>query len=82
MCWLLFFCFFVVVVLGLQPWHMEVPRRGVQSELQLLAYTATAMPETSSVCNLHHSSQQPRILNPLTKPVSSWILVGFISTEP
>ena len=30
--------------LGLHPWHMEVPRLGVESELQLLAYTtATAM---------------------------------------
>ena len=39
---------FVVVVrfLGLHPWHMEIPRLGVESELQLLAYaTATAMPD-------------------------------------
>ena len=28
------FCF-----LGLNLWHMEVPRLGVQLELQLLAYT-------------------------------------------
>ena len=29
--------------LGLNLWHMEVPRLGVKSELQLLAYTtATA----------------------------------------
>ena len=28
------------------PWHMEVPRLGVQSERQLPAYTtATAMPD-------------------------------------
>ena len=33
-----FFCF-----LGLHPWHMEVPRLGVESELRLLASTpATA----------------------------------------
>ena len=47
-----YFCF-----LGLHPWHMEVPRPGVKSELQLLAY-ATAMPDVSCVCDLHHSSQQ------------------------
>ena len=35
-------------------WHMEVPRLGVQSELQLLAYaTATTMPDLSHVCSLH-----------------------------
>ena len=46
---------------------MEVPRLGVKSELQLLAYAttiATAMPDPSLVCNLHHSCQ---ILNPLSK---------------
>ena len=32
------FCF----VLGLHLRHMEVPRLGVESELQLLAYTAIA----------------------------------------
>ena len=56
------FCLF----LGLHPWHMEVPRLGVQSELQLLAYArATAMPYLSLVCDLQHSSQQHWILNPL-----------------
>jgi len=45
---------------------MEVPRLGVQLELQLQAYTtATAMPDPSRVCDLHHSSQQHWILNPL-----------------
>ena len=40
-----FFCLF----LGLHPWHMEVPRLGVQSELQPLAYaTATAMQDPSA----------------------------------
>ena len=37
---------------------MEVPRLGVKSELQLLAYsTATAIQDLSCVSNLHHSSQ-------------------------
>ena len=46
------FCF-----LGPHPRHMEVPRLGVQSELQLPAYTtAIAMQDLSCVCNLHHSS--------------------------
>ena len=41
-----FFLFFLLIFLGLHPRHMEVPRLGVQSELQLPPYTtATAMPE-------------------------------------
>jgi len=47
---------------------MEVPRLEVESELQLLAYaTATATPDPSHVCDLYHSSQQHRILNPLSE---------------
>ena len=47
---------------------MEVPRLGVQLELQLPAYaTATAMPDLSRVYDLCHSSRQCRILNPLCK---------------
>ena len=47
---------------------MEVPRVGVKSELQLPAYTsATAMPDTGSICDLHHSSWQLQILNPLSE---------------
>ena len=43
---------------------MEVPRLGVESELQPLAYArATAMRDPSCVCNLHQSSWQRRIVN-------------------
>ena len=45
---------------------MEVPRLGVELEQYLPAYTiASAMPDPSHVCDLHHSSQQFQILNPL-----------------
>ena len=60
------FFFFVSIFLpflGQHPQHMEVPRLGVESELQLLAYTtATATPDPSHICNLHHSSQKCWIL--------------------
>ena len=47
---------------------MEVPRLGVEQELQLLAYdTATVMQDPSCICDLHHSSWQCRILNPLSE---------------
>ena len=44
---------------------MEVPRLGIESELQLPAYTtATATQALSCVRDLHHSSWQHQILNP------------------
>ena len=47
---------------------MEVPRLGVKLDLQLPAYTtATAMRDTSCVCDLHHSAWQRQIVNPLSK---------------
>ena len=55
-------------VLGLHPRHKEVPRLGVELELQGPAYTtARATPGPSHVCDLHHSSGQHPILNPLNE---------------
>ena len=65
---LFFKTFFFFPVLGPHPWHMEVPSLGIKLELHLLAYTtATAMLDPNRVCELHHSSQKPRILNPLSE---------------
>ena len=64
----LFVLYLSFVFLVPHPPHMEVPRLGVKSELQLPAYaTATATPDPSHFCNLHHSSQQRQTLNPLSK---------------
>ena len=58
------FCYFF----GPLPRHMEVPRLGVESELQPPAYArATATRDPSLVCSLHHSSWQRWIVNPLSK---------------
>ena len=49
---------------------MEVPRLGVKSELQLLAYAtaiAIATPDPSHIFDLHHSSQQYWTLDPLSE---------------
>ena len=65
-----FFCFFFCLFFksfwwGAHSWHMEVPRLGVKSELQLPAYTtATEIQDLRCICDLHHSSQQCQILNP------------------
>ena len=57
---LFFFC------LGLYPWHKDIPRLGVQLELQLPVYTtATTTWDPSHICNPQHGSQQRRIPDPL-----------------
>ena len=78
---------YLFVFLGPQPRHMEAPRLVVELELQPLSYaTATAMPDPSCICDLHHTSRQHWILNPLSeakdRTLSSWILVRSVSTEP
>ena len=74
---------------------MEVPKLGVKLELELLAYAyTTAMPEPSQVCDLHHEAKSviytmahsnarslTHWLRLGIKPSSSWILVGFVTTE-
>ena len=65
-------CVYVCVCarfLGPQSWPMEVPRLGIESELQLPAYTiATATTlDPNRICDLHHSSRQCRIHNPLSE---------------
>ena len=63
-----FHLFLIFFFLGSHPQHMEVPRLGVQSELEPSAYTtATAMWDPSCVCDLHHSSRQCQIFNPLSE---------------
>ena len=60
------FCFFVFFPFRAAPRHMEAPRLGAESEPLPLAYTtATATPDLSLVCNLHHGSWQHWIFNPL-----------------
>ena len=63
-----FICLFIYLFLEQHPQHMEVPRLGVESELQLPAYTTdTAMWDLSFVCALHQSSRQCWILNSLSE---------------
>ena len=78
--YLFIFCFF-----GPHPLHMEGPRLGVTSELQLPVYTtATATQDLSHICNLYHSSgiagSLTRWARPGIEPLSSWMLVRFINS--
>ena len=62
------FFFFSLLFLGLYLWHVEVPRREVESELQLPAYTTvTATQDLSHIYNLGCRLQQGRVLNPWSK---------------
>ena len=63
-----------VFFLQLHLHHMEVPRLGVESELQLLAYTTnTATWDPSCcVCDPHHTHG----VRPGIEPTSSWLLGG------
>ena len=62
--WLIFWLLFSFS--GPHLWHMGAPRLGVESELQLSAYTI-AIPDQSHICDLHCSLQQRQILNPLSE---------------
>ena len=84
---LLLFCLFFFLFLRPNPQHMEVPRLGVMSELQLPAYTtATATLDLSWVCTYtiaHDNAGSPtHWARPGIEPASSWILFGFISVVP
>ena len=60
--------FYFILFLGLHPRQMEVPRLEVELELQVLIYTtATATLGLSLVCDVHHSTSQHQILNPLSR---------------
>ena len=61
---------------------MEVPRLGIESELQLMDYTAaTATRDPSWVCNLHFWLLN-LLARPGIEPASSWILAGFVTAKP
>ena len=58
-------CFYISLLL---PNLLIIPMVGVISELQLPAYTiATATQDPSHICDLHHSSEQGWMLNPLSE---------------
>ena len=76
----LFIYLFIYLFLWLHLRHMEVPRLGVETELQLLVYTiATATPDLSHLCDLCSSLWQRRILNPRSK-TRDWICIFMDSS--
>ena len=67
--------YFIFAFLGPYLQHMDIPRLGAESELQLPAYaTATALPDPSHLCNPHCSLPQCWILNPLSQ-AKNWTCI-------
>ena len=61
------FSYFSPTFLGPHPQPMKVPRLGTELELQLPVHTiATATPDLSLICDLHHSSWQHGSPDPLS----------------
>ena len=73
----LFFFFFF---LELHMQQMEIAKLGVESALQLKAYT-TATAYLSCICNLYHGNDESltQWARPGIKPTSSFILAMFIT---
>ena len=66
---------FFLVFLGPHPRHMDNSRLHPET------------PDPSCIFNIYQSSLQHHILNTLSggpgiNPMSSWILIGFLTTEP
>ena len=62
-----FFLFFFSFLFRATPMAYRIPRLRVELELPPAYSTATEMPDPSRVCDVHHSSQPPRIFNLLIK---------------
>ena len=65
---LLVFCFFIFLIFrATLAAYGSSQARGLIGAAAWVTTTATAMPDLSWVCNLHLSSRQCRILNPLSE---------------
>ena len=61
------FSYFFLFRAALAAYGSSQARLGVDSELQLPAYTTTTAAQDPSLCYLHCKWQQCRILNPLSE---------------
>ena len=73
--------------LGPHLWHVEVPRLGVELELQLQLLATPQqhqIPAASATYARAQGSAGSLTLwaRPGIKPTFSWILVGFVTAEP
>ena len=76
--------FFFFVFLGLHLQHVEVPRLGVQLELQLPAYTTATQhgigAASATYITAHgNASSLIHCARPGIEPMPSWVLVVFVN---
>ena len=85
--WFFFFFFFFPVFLGLHPWHVQVPSyvsngrcncwpTPQPQQHQIPAASVTYTTARGNTRPLTHGTKSG------LEPVSSWILGGFVTTEP
>ena len=75
------FFFFSFILLRATPAGYGSSRLGVKSELEPLAYaTAIATRDPSHVCNLHYSSGECWILNPLSE-ARDWVHILTVTSQ-
>ena len=79
--------FFLFVSLELHPQHIEIPRLRVESELQLRHTPQPQQRQIQAVTVTYTAAQRNTgslayWARPGFKPTSSWILGGFLTTEP
>ena len=73
---------------GPQPWHMEVPRLGVTSDLQLPAtshsHSNAQIWATCATYTIAHGNSRSLThwTGPGIEPATSWCLVRFVSVLP
>ena len=75
--------FFFLVLLGLCPWHMEVPR--LRGESNCSCWTShSSQQRLFQASTIAHSNARSLThwVRPGIEPVSSWMLVRFVSAEP
>ena len=83
---------FWLFVLGLHPWHVEVPRLGANQSCSLQPHQLPDLSCPQIWASSHSNSRQPTAhgnsialthwARPGTEPESSWLPVGFITDEP
>ena len=71
-------CLFVCLFSGLHMRHMEVPRLGVESELQLLQHQIWARSVTYTIAH-GNTGSLTHWVRPGVKSSSSWELVGYLT---
>ena len=74
--------YFIILFLGPYLQHLEIPRLGVELELQLPAHsTARATQNPSRFCDLHNSSWQRRIPNPMREARDQTCILMAVSRD-